>query len=288
MDNTTRLPVVRAIAATFSFLAENWLDLLKIVWLPTLVQVLLVRLLGNVPGGVLLAVIIALGTNAMAASGILKLVLRGERPKHPFYIGFGREELRLIGTWCTIALLAVAIGTVFFIAVFAASSAFSAVPVVGALVSLVLGVAMLAAPIWAMLRLSLASPSAVLGPGIGVVPSWRRTDGQVWPLLGYWAVWVLLMLVINWIVYAALLPDYFSGMRDLMQAPVADRAALAEELQARMTAMLDLATPAGAGRNIVLFVVALLGTTLFTLAAGVAWRMTEPAETPTAAGGPWG
>lgn len=295
MEEIKRLPVFRAIAATFAFFLENWVDLLRIAWLPQLVQMLLARVLASVPGGPLLLLVIGLATNALVAAGILKLVLRGEKPSQPFYLAFGSEELRLIGTWCVIVLLAGAIGGACFIVAFLAGQLFGALPGIGAILGAVMAIAAIMGPLWAMVRLSLASPAAVVGPTIGVTPSWRRTAGQFWPMFGFWLVFVALVFAANWIVYVLLLPDYFSGLAEVMQAPPAERQALAQDFELRLTAMLDLATPAGAGRNAVFFLLGLFCTSLMTLAAGVAWRMTEPENTggratsaPETSAGPWG
>src|SRR5262249_53848690 len=121
-------------------------------------------------------------------AGILKLVIRGERPRLPFYLGFGADEWRLLGTW--LLLILIFIGAYLLVGVVVALFGLLAVnlPGVGLIVAIVGMLAAFAAYFWLCLRFSLASPAAVGAQTIGVGPSWNTSKGNVWRLLAYWLI----------------------------------------------------------------------------------------------------
>jgi len=293
MNQTTkpspaRLPVIKAFLATWAFVAERWLDVLRIVWLPLLLQTLLSRLINpSVPGAILLITAIWLITSALLAAGLLKLVMRGEKPVQPFYIAFGIDEMRLIGTWATLALLMIA-GTFCIIIV---SAALSIVPVIGGVLG---GLVPLAAMIWLLARLSLSGPATIGNQRMGIAPAWQATRGvAALDVLAFWSMWCLIGFVTGWLMINALLPDYFSSLSAIFAAEQDQRPALAEAFEAKMAGWLDISRPDGAARAVAFLVFNLVWSSLTTIAGGVAWRMmgeARPATSPenAAAKGPWG
>jgi hypothetical protein len=283
-----RLPVMRAFAATWAFLAERWLDVLRIVWLPLLLQTLLGRLIDPAfPGAVLLVAVIWLITSALLTAGLLKLVIRGETPSQPFYLAFGLDELKLIGTWATLGLLFIAGG----FCIIVVSAALSAVPVVGELIG---GLLPLLAMIWLLARLSLSGPATINEQRLGIVPSWRTTRGMAGlDVVAFWAIWCLIGFLISWLMISALLPDYFSSLSAIFAAEPDQRPALAEAFEAKMAGWLDTSRIDGIGRVLAFLVFNLVWSSLTTIAGAVAWRMlvdarpASPAEAPQTKG-PWG
>ncbi len=293
-----KLPIGRAVSATFAFVLQNWLEILRIVWAPFAIFMTIWLIIGprymslntemmlvdpedteavmTIIGQILplmgLLLLLSFVFYAVLIAGILKLVIRGERPSMPFYLGFGADEWRLLGTWVLLFLIALGIQILAMVAagVFGAVAAF--VPGVGPLLAFAGGLAIFIAFIWGMLRLSLATPAAIGARRIGIGPSWAATKGNVWRLLGFWLVWVVLVLVLQIIAIAVVMPGYFGLMAaSTSQDPeTARNATIAIAEQANVFA--QLSSPLGIVR--VLFGL-LVGAAMFTFmvaASGVAWR----------------
>ena len=259
--------------------------------LPLLLQTLLGRLIDPAfPGAVLLVAVIWLITSALLTAGLLKLVIRGETPSQPFYLAFGLDELRLIGTWLTLGLLLVAGG----FCIIVVSAALSVAPLVGGLIG---GLAPLVAMVWLLARLSLSGPATISEKKQGIAPSWRATQGiGALDILAYWSIWCLIGFLISWLMISALLPDYFSSLSAIFAAEPAQRPALAEAFEARMAGWLDTSRIDGIARVLGFAAFNLVWSSLSTIAGAVAWRMmvdnspASPGAAPQSHGtkGPWG
>jgi hypothetical protein len=293
MEPTERLPVFRAFAATFAIIAERWLDILRIALLPAVVAtaltyVLVPQVLNAVlqmpppgdtpdPGAVgaaaqtMLLSILALAAasavlNAIVFAGLLKLVLRGDRPKTPVYLGFGREELMLLGTWGLLVLILMA---VFFIGGLISGLLNGLMPVMGSILGIAINIAM----IWFCLRVSLSAPAAIELNRLGLRPSWAATGGQVWLLLGYWLVLMLPVMIVESIINAMLAPPPLPG------APTTPPQSPQEQYDFYMFIIrqtvtnFDLDAGPGIPRAIFAVVQSLSLNVLSAIAGGVAWRM---------------
>jgi len=306
-----KLPVFKAVAMTFAFLAANALDLIKIVWAP--VALFLVIMIVVMPG--YMQAIMGASTStfdpadpaagsaeAMAAfsaaapvflliffasiawylvifTGVLKLVIHGEKPKLPFYLGFGGDEFRLLGTW--VLLFLVFVGVYIGIALLGAAAAFLAVssPLLGGIAALIVFVVGMVALCWLMLRMSLATPASIGQRTIGLGPSWNAAKGNVWRLLGYWLIWGVIFIVIEIVMIAVLMPGYFEAMGAVFTAAGSGSTegvtAATEEMNEAMMSMYagtpgSIATMAGG------FILGTLALVIMAVAGGVAWRlMTE-------------
>lgn len=320
MDDTPRLPVFRAYLATLAFAAENWLDVLRIIAVPVLVatgvtylltpQLLRAFMAFPAPGqdadpgaalsalqtviGVALALCaVGLVTGAMSTAGLLKLLLRGERPRLPVYLAFGREELLILGGQILFVLIMLGVSVAGAILGAILSVAIGALPGAGALTGIAVRVAQLCVMAWIALRLALSNPAAVALGRIGLRPSWTTTSGRVWRLLGYAVLWAVPLLIAQIIVGSALAPP--SG--DMPSEPPTTDAARFEMMQAymqRSLAQFDLATATDYARLAFTLLFSAVTTIVLALAPGVVWRMTEPREgtaQPAAtdpSAGPWG
>jgi hypothetical protein len=301
-----KLPVFKAVATTFAFIAANALELVKIVWLP--VALMLVLMAVVMPGymqaivGASTADPAAASQEAMAAlsagtpifllvfvvsiawylvlfAGILKLVLNGEKPKLPFYIGFGGDEFRLLGTW--VLQMLIFIGAYLGIAIVGGAAGFFAMssPVIGGIAVLIVVVAGLVAFCWLMLRLSLATPATVGQRTIGLGPSWNAAKGNVWRLLGYWLIWGVIFMVIEIAMIAVLMPGYFEAMGDMFTAAGSGSVENVEAATQKMNdAMMSMysGTPGSIASLAAGMILGTFAIVILAVAGGVAWRlMTE-------------
>lgn len=309
MDETRRLPVFRAVAATFAFLVERWLSVLRIAAIPTalatglayLLTPQILRTLIEMPppgdtsdpaasaaatqtivfsGLALIAANAVL--NAVVFVGLLKLILRGEDPKAPIYLGFGREELALLGTWGLFFLILLGLGIGGGAVSGALGSLLRTLGPAGVLVSLALSLALYAVMIWTCLRLSLAGTAAVDQGRIGLRGSWTTTNGQLWLLLGYWLVLTLPILIIQTILSAVLAAP---PVPDAPTSPPQSPEEVWEFYQYTFKQVLqsfDLSAGPGVGRLILAFAQALVFNSVLAIAGGVAWRMLTDRPRPPA------
>jgi hypothetical protein len=303
MEDSARLPVGRAFAATWAFIAERWLDIILIVWLPSalgtaLTYVLAPRLMdslvtlmsaGSEPdpavagpalqslavAGIGLALATAIA-NLIAVAGLLKLLIRGEKPGLPFYIAFGRDELLMLAGWAL--MVGIMFGVVFagsLILVFARLG-FGSLPAAGGVITVVVYIAMFCVICWILARTSLANPAAVSRRKIGLGPSWRATEGQTWLMIGYWALWTVPIFGLQMVAGAV----FGTGG----PPPGAAQPTTPEEIQQmqaeafrQAAAVYHLNDAADWGRLAFTFLLTAVLNLLVALAAGVAWRMmTDP------------
>lgn len=300
-----KLPVFKAVAMTFAFVAANAVDLIKIVWLPIVAVIAVMA--GLLPAYMrsmmdastaspsdpqsamaafaamapmfLLMFIMSIAFYLVVFTGILKLVIHGEKPRLPFYIGFGADELRLLGTW--MLMLVIFIGAYLGMAIVIGASSFAAMssPMVGGILVLVMTVVSLVAFCWLMLRMSLATPATIGQRTIGLGPSWNVAKGNVWRLFGYWLIWILLLMIIEVVMVIVLMPGYFAAMGDMSAAmgsgSVEQVEAASRQMNEAALSMYD-GSAAGIAGLVVAGAVGTLLIVFFAVSGGVAWRlMTE-------------
>ncbi len=297
----TKLPVFKAVGTTLAFVLEHWLDLLKIMWLPLVLVILLsaavapaymqgVMAVGQSGGSdpeqalaamsatlpmALLLMLVSIAAYLIIFAGILKLVILGEKPSLPFYLGFGSDEWRLLGTWALQILIFIGAELVLTIAVTVAGAVAVNIPGAGVVILLVLSFAGLAAFIWLGLRLSLTTPAAIGAQTIGIGPSWNATKGNVWRLLGYWLILGLLFLAITIALMLIIMPGYFQGIADMIGSggnPDQLQRASREMTEAGL-AIYDLSSPINIVRMVASNVVGMFVFATMAVAGGVAWRL---------------
>jgi len=299
-----KLPVFKAIGMTFAFVAQHWLDLVKIMWLPMAVlfgvmvfflpgymqTTLSLMELGSQPDPeqalaavsamlplMLLIMLVSIAVYLIVFAGILKLLIHGEKPSLPFYIGFGSDELRLLGTGALYVVIFIGLEIAVGLAAGLVGGLGMAVPGVGPIIAIVAACAALVVFTWVNLRLSLASPAAVGARAIGIGPSWKATRGNVWPLLGYWLIWILLLAVVEVILLLIIMPEYFQGMAAIFSASGSGSPAQVEEASRAMTeaamAMYDLSSPLAIVRLVAGFLIGFVILAISVVSGGVAWRL---------------
>jgi hypothetical protein len=297
-----KLPVVPAIGATLSIAVKDWLTLLRISWLPTVIGY--VATLGlsfaiyqSVAGStdlapaaavpmLLLVYVIWGAAYIIVFAGILRFVIHGDKPRLPFYLGFGGDELRIFATWLLYALIFVGLYIGFAIAfsiwTFVATSVAAREPI-ALMIIMILGViACGAVYCWFLLRLSLATPAVVGAKTIGIGPSWNKSKGNVWRLLGYWLIIMLVLMGFQLMVTALLYPDFLPALIALISALFSGDT---YEAQNALQALLVVTSPTDFSwlyfvRMIAGSVAGYIGITVLAVSGGVAWRYLTDEERP--------
>jgi hypothetical protein len=228
-------------------------------------------------------ILLSVLVNALIFSGLMKLMIRGEAPKLPFFFAAGADELRLLGSWGLMFLgmigLGLCVGAAFWLSQFLASLG----PGPGGIIGLVAACAVIIVGIWLATRLSLVAPAVIAQRRLGIEPSWSITEENAWRLIGFWLLFIVAFFIISSLLTPFLSPPgYLAATQDIYAAarsPTRMQAAMhhAYELQAAGYALSN-------GGNIVRMVVgALLGvgaTVLLAIAGGAAWqKLTEDDET---------
>lgn len=307
-----KLPVRKAIGATFAYFIAELATVIRIVWAPLLLMgvalaiatprylqaVLAISDLGPQPdpndvlplvGPMfaslgLMSLIFALGY-PMIFSGVMRHVIRGEAPRLPFYLNFGADELRVLGTYILVGLMTGlvymvgAIGAAAVSAIFGALGAITGAKALVGLGSLIIMVAFLGALLWFVLRMSLALPAAIGARTIGIAISWEATKGNVLRLFGFWLFWISLLIIVETVLLLILSPDYLAQMGAMIAASPDQQAAhqMQTEMMRQQLQQLEhfsvLKTALTAGLGMV-FGVLIFG--LWASALGVAYRYVAP------------
>jgi len=310
-----RLPVFKAVGASFSYIITHFLTIMKIAWLPMLamfaVQLLVMpdlfdaqlQMLDVDPNADPATVFENMGP-MMAASGkiylamaifypmiiagLLRHLIRGEAPSLPFYLSYGASELRIVGSTMLLILLFFlvyivgAIAMAVIIAVLgllggALGGAGSAVAGVG---SMIVMVAWIAALVWFMIRMSLVYPACIGENKIGVAASWSLTKGSAWSLFFYGIIWWLVMILISLIWMAFMGLGYADLLMDLFKN-ASDPEAMAEiqrkmfDMQRNLWSFSDFRSIAFL---VVSYILTIVWSALMTTPAGVAYRFLKGTE----------
>lgn len=307
-----KLKVFKAFAATWAFLIQHGLEVLKIIWLPVALQIaayyllmpgflMETSMLGADPpadGGEVWThlaphvlpflgfLLVACVTTIILYAGLTRLIVRGEKTKLPFLLSWGADEWRLLGGWAII--LALFVGVMIALQIVAM--------VVGALgllgrgpITIILSfggaLVVICAGIWAGVRLSLFAPATIAERKIGIQTSWESTEDDFWSLLGFWALWVVLAIIVQFATFGLVTPpEYFEAMRD---GGFSSREEMRETMRAANEALArgyDLSVPGNALRMLWAFLLNFVFGVVGTAAGAVAWRMITDtsAETKTA------
>lgn len=303
----TKLPVFKAIGATFAYFIGEFWTVLRIVWLPLVLMgaglafagpryaqaMLAIAELGPEPDpaellplagpmfaamGVML-LIFAVGY-PMIFAGVMRHVIRGEAPGLPFYLNFGADEIRVLATYVIVAIMA---GLAYFVGVVAVAvvsallSVIASATGVGALAGFFIAVCLIAfagAFLWFLIRLSLALPAAIGARTIGVAQSWVLTKGNAGRLFVYWAFWVMLFAAVECAAILIIAPGYFSDLAAMAAASSDPEAArqLQLEMMRRQLSLTDVSAPRAILIAVSGFAFAVIFFGLWASSLGVAYR----------------
>ncbi|MEQ8935936.1 MAG: hypothetical protein RIE56_09125 [Amphiplicatus sp.] len=296
-----KLPVFTAFFAALAYLAAHALTLLKIMWLPALALIAaLAALMPSVLDAQLTAaggesadpatVLAAMGAMfksmgllylvmaivyPMMIAGVLKHIVRGETPTLPLYLGYAGDELRVLGSIVLVIIMTVIVYVVGVLAIVALGLGLSAVsPALGGILGFVAALVFICAFIWFLLRLSVALPAAVGARTVGVTESWRMTKGNVWSLLLYWVLWVIVLIPVASVFMAVAMPDLMGVYGEMIAAgqdPAAQEAVSQRMLQMQRD-MWDMSKPSFWPYIIAVYVYTIVYNAIWCVAAGVAYR----------------
>ncbi len=295
--------ILKAFAATFAYLAQHAVLLLKAMWLPALVLAGLQLYAAPALLGAI-AELAVLGPNpdpeaaAAAASRLggsgayyllagvvffpmltvasLLHIMRGEEARLPVYFNFGADELRILGANAVFNMM------VFVIAVVGDLTVGVLVAVVGLLGAAAasalksageLGVNLGAA--WFQARLSTLFPASMATRTLGLGAAWDATRGSSLRVVAFWLL-IGAVIVPAVIVFTLPLTAQFAG--DLAALKPGDNAAIAALLN-KIAAAMAPSSPQfwliAAG----FYAMTLLVNAIVNVAAAVAWRYLTMANT---------
>lgn len=283
-----KLPVLKAVATTFEFTREHWLRLLQIVWAPLLAmfaasswfQFHIATRIDELQSRAIsydeelafrsevfwlnagLSILMGL-LGVVIAAGLLRLVIRGERPSLPFNLRWGTDEWVMLGTGVASLLVSYLIITLGF---FLTGLTVQALGLAN--LGLWLFVPFLAAFIWLSVRLTLALPAAIGREQIGIAPAWTASSGQFWRLLAYVLIWVLIGLLFQTAVFAIVMIDQFG----LVWEGLSGRMGLFE-INMRLQQLATPETLLGVLRATVFTLVSATSAIVWTVSLGIAWKL---------------
>lgn len=298
-----RLPIFKAFGATIGLVTARFGTLVQIAWLPMLAMSavsawFLWNLLPALSGllqlsehsrpedvaaavgplflPVLLVFAVALVFMPMLFAGLLRYIVRGERPPGPFYLHFGGDELRTLGTYAGIVLINLGIAMVL------AMIGGLVVPMVGgkgspagALGGSLIELAARLVELFIAVRLSLAFPAAIGARAIGIGLSWQLSRGNFWRLLGYWALWYAALVLVAAVIALPFLAPLGDLLREF-EGVAGNEAAAKELMAAKIGAISDWVAANGTAVWLAIgvhYAVSLIITIVQVTAAGVAYRL---------------
>ncbi|MCA8888038.1 MAG: hypothetical protein KDA46_04345 [Parvularculaceae bacterium] len=297
-----KLPVFKALGATFGYLISRAVHLVQALWLPGLLMIaamawimpdyidatLAVERMGDTPDpaeamNALGAMMAPMGLLLLASAifypmmiaASLRNVVRGDELKMPFYLNYGGDEIRIALAYILlIVLVSLAAGVgALALGVLAAALA-AAFSGAGAAIAGVIGLVAFAALIWFMLRLSVMFAASIGTRTLGLAQSWSATKGAVFSLFAFWLVIVGILMIIGGVYFAVSMPEMFGFYGELMKAG-ADQAAQSE-ISARMMeyqkSLYTFGGPKFFVYTIATYVYLIVQTAIWGAASGVAWR----------------
>ena len=297
-----KFPVIKAFSATLAYLARHAVDLLKALWLPTLLLIVL-QFYALAPMLGALSSIVALGDNPDPAEAVALLgdfakwggvlmvgsaivmpmmtvaslthLIRGEESRLPFYFRYGGDELRVLAAYVLLTLMVFVIGLVGGLAssvivllfrLVGPQASDAAADIADLLVNVV--------TFWFQLRLCALYPASIATRRIGFDVAWRTTGGQVARLLGFWLLTGLVIGPFAIVIAALIGGDLFPLLAKIVEAgddQAAARAALIPVLD-ELKRIYSPDNPSIALFAPALFVTTLASTAIANVAAGTAWR----------------
>jgi hypothetical protein len=312
-----KLRVFKAFTMTFTVLVRSGLDVLRIIWLSTALQI--AAYFALMPGflyawtmiaadppadtGAMLArmapfilpalafLLVLCATTIIIYSGLTRLIVRGEKPRLPFLLSWGADEWRLLAGWAIILAAFVALIVVFNIvsAIVAALGLLGRGPI-NFMLGLFGAFLVFLAGVWLGVRLSLFAPATIAERKVGVRSSWEKTEDDFWNLLGFWLLWVVLAIVVQLATFGLVTPPaYFEAMQG---ASFGSREAMLDTMRAANEALaqgFDISVVDNVLRMLGNYLIGAVGGVIGTVAGAVVWKLTtdpsygekhEPAPQP--------
>jgi hypothetical protein len=302
-------PVTKAFAATLAYLSSHALYLLKVLWLPAalltaamayalpslfeatsaLIEIdedadpqVAMAALGAFSSPMLIVLIASTLFNPMLIVASLKHLVRGEKIATPFYLGFGVDELRVVGAFILLMLMLTVITIVGGLGVgVVAAIAALAFPGAKSFVAALADLLINAVSIWFRLRLSVLYPAALATRTTGFGVSWAETKGRVLGLLLFFILVGLVMAAIGLVFAAPFIQKFwplFTAVVEAGDSPEAAREALRPFLS-ELSAMWRPENPMFGLFVVIIFVTTMINAAISYVASGTAWRfLTEGGE----------
>lgn len=286
--------VRKAVAATFAYIAERWLLLLKAMWLPALFIAALqlyaapslfnglaemVRLGPNPAPEAATAAFSTLGGSLiwylvagfiffpMLTVACLRHIIRGEEPQAPFYFNYGADETRIMASNFLFNLMVVIISVVGELIVGVLAAVFMLVGAGGAAKNLgALGVN--AATAWFQVRMSTLFPAVLATRTLALGEAWASTRRDWLALAGFW---IVIGLALAPVVLLLAGPVFLPFAADLGPVRQGDTAAAAALLQ-KIAAALSPPSPSFWYTGVLMYALSLIVNAVINIASAVAWR----------------
>jgi len=295
-----KLKVFTAVGTTLAFLVQHGLDVLRVIWLPALLQlagylllmpayISAVTMLGVDPPAdaaetwarlapvivqPFLFFVISVALTVMMFNGLTRLIISGEKPRAPFLLRWGADEWRVLGGWVLLFLIFLALEVAIVVTGFLIRGIMALGPGPGVILSVIAFIVILVIGVWICVRLSLLVPATLAAGKIGLGVSWERTEDDFWNLLGFWLIFTVAALVIQLSLIGFLTPPgYFEAIQSGgFGSPEAMRDAMrkANEVMAKSY---DLSDSGNVIRMLVGYLISMVGAVVTAIAGAVAWRM---------------
>lgn len=307
-----KFPVMKALGATVAYLAGHAVGLLKALWLPTLLVIAAtcaimpsyldqaIRVMGLGPnpdpnealalvGPMMKSIGLLLLTFAvlypMLIVGSLRHIVRGDEQKLPFYVGFGGDELRVLGAYVLMFIMVFISYLMFALVIGVVAGVLTLVsPIFGAVGGLVGFVGGLVALLWFVARISVTFPAAVATKSLGLAQSFRATKGNSIGLMIYWTAIGVMLLIVGSIYFGLFLGDAMPIYADMFKAG-ADEAAqhrASLKLLEWQRDLYDIGKPKFWPFAIGAYLYTMAMMAVVNVAAGIAWRYLTDRAAPDA------
>lgn len=297
--------VFAAIGATFGFLFRNFLSVIHVVWLAVVLQIAGFVLLASGPmqvwtnfaadppadGGeafgrmmpqiapALLFLLVFIATVVVISTGLARLALKGKKPKLPFHLAWGRDEMRVF--ICTVIIGGCFAGVAIAYNIFnwLARLLLSSGPIANML-AIVGAIAIVLVGIYVWVRLCLFTPATVAEGKIGIRTSWEKTEDLFWPLFGFWVLLVLMVWIVQAVCFPLYTPPaYFEVMKGASFTSREAAQDMMRDMYAAMAAGYDISDPGNAMRQTIYGALQAIPTILMALGSIMAWKqLADPDE----------
>jgi hypothetical protein len=296
-----KLPIFRAFGASWALLFSETGTLVRAVWLPLLLlqaassalmpdymhkqlelagmgsqpdPAAAMSVMGEAFGAMGLLYLAAAVFWPMAIAGNLRHIIRGDKPRLPFYLNYGPDEFRILGAYILMIIMFTLLMIVGMLGAMVIGFVAALAPKAAGLVGLVAVLVGVGALVWFVIRLSLTMPATIGARRIGIAHSFRVTKGNSLRLLVYFIVWGLIFVVAACVYLVVAMPEFFEIMREAMAA--AGDPAAQQEMERRMIeAQLEMWEQQGAKfwvYSVATYVFTLLYVVAGNVATGVAYR----------------
>lgn len=307
-----KFPVIKAFGATFAYLAQHAVDLVKALWLPVALLVGL-QFYAMTPLFEAISSVIALGDNPdpaeaapllgelgkwglvltagsavaypMMTVASLRHVVRGDELKTPFYLRYGGDELRVLAAYILLSAMIIVISIVGGLAGSVIVLVLSlALPQARALLNGLAELAVNIVTIWFRLRLSALYPASIATGTIGFGASWSVTKRHAWALFSFWMLTGIALAPLIVAVSAPFAGEFFPLFQKLSEAGE-DAAAMRQAIIPILDAVGKLFSPESPSFALfapLFFVWTMVSTAAFNVAAGISWRYLTESDRPRA------